>query len=153
MAESLILDSYLPLYDTVPEKWEEAREFFIENLKKISETTNVREIGFFLDEELLSGKQFIPAATSNQEFRSIFRMVVDCSPLVAGVNTFAHNITFDVNFTLMQLYAASTNSSTFVAQPIPNGADTISLDATNVIITTAAAWDRCFAVIEYLLEI
>lgn len=153
MNNSTILESYLPLYDTVPEKWEEAREFFIENLKKISETTNVREIGFFLDEELLTGKQFIPAPTSNQEFRSIFRMVVDCSPLAAGVNTFAHNITFDSNFTLMQLYAAATNSATLMAEPIPNGIDTISIDATNVVITTAAAWDRCFSVIEYIQEI
>lgn len=153
MVDSLTLDSYLPLYDTIPEKWEEAREFFIENLKKISDTVNVREIGFFLDEELLTGKQFIPVATSNQEFRSILRMVVDCSPLVAGVNTFAHGITFDANFTLMQLYAASTRPGTLVAQPIPNGADTISMNATNVIITTAGAWDRCFAVIEYLQEI
>ncbi len=153
MADSLILDSYLPLYDTVPEKWEEAREFFIENLKKISDTTNVREIGFFLDEELLTGKQFIPATTSNQEFRSIFRIVVDCSPLVAGINTFAHGITFDSNFTLMQLYAASTRPGALVAQPIPNGSDTISIDVTNVIITTSGAWDRCFAVVEYIQEI
>jgi len=153
MADELQLDSYLPLYDTVPEKWEEGREFLIEVLKKISEMVNIRQIGWFLDEELLSGKQFIPGANNPQEYRSIFRVVVDCSPLVAGVNTFAHNINVDINFTLVQMYAAATDSISFLAQPIPNGADTISMDATNVIITSAAAWDRAFCCVEYIQEL
>ena len=27
-------ESYVPVYDTVPEKWEEARQFLVEHLKR-----------------------------------------------------------------------------------------------------------------------
>ena len=46
--DSQTLESYVPVYDVVPEKWEEARPFLVEQLKKISEGVNTREIGFFL---------------------------------------------------------------------------------------------------------
>lgn len=153
-------ESYVPVYDTVPEKWEDAREFLVEHLKKMSNAINVREIGLRVEEEHLSGQQFIPTAemvsnrsSDSQQFRSVLRKVIDCSPLVIGANNFAHNIVFNANFTLMHLYAAATDSVAFVATPIPNGADTITMDATNLIITSAAAYDRCFAVVEYIQEV
>ncbi len=52
-------ESYLPVYDTVPKEWEDARVIFVEYFKKISNAVNAREIGFFLDEEVLSGKSFV----------------------------------------------------------------------------------------------
>jgi hypothetical protein len=149
-------ESYIPVYDTVPDKWEEARPFLVEQLKKITNALNIREIGFFLDEELLSGKQFIPPASisgTSQQFRTILRKVIDFSPLTAGVNSQPHGIVIDVNFSLMQLYAAATNSVAFTGEPIPNGADTIDYDSTNINITVAANYDRCWAVIEYIQEL
>jgi hypothetical protein len=153
---SQLFESYVPVYDAVPEEWDDARPFLVETLKKISNAINVREIGFFLDEELISGKQFIPGANTSgtsEQFRTILRKVINCSPLVIGVNTFAHGIVVDANFTLMQLYAGATNSLALIGEPIPNGADTISYDATNIIITVAAAYDRSWTVIEYIQEI
>lgn len=150
------LDSYLPVYDAIPEKWEEARPFLVERMKEHANSINIREIGWFLDEELLSGKQFIPPANvsgQSDQYRSIFRKVIDCSPLVIGVNTFPHGITIDNNFTLMQLYAAATDNVALIGEPIPNGPDTISYDVNNIIITVASAWPRCFAVIEYIQEL
>ena len=85
ITQDQFFESYLPVYDSVPEKWEDGRVFLIEQLKKISNVVNVREIGWYLDEEVLTGKQFIPLATSSQEFRSVFRKVIDCGTLVAGV--------------------------------------------------------------------
>jgi hypothetical protein len=147
-------ESYVPLYDVVPEKWEEARADLIEYLKKISNAVNVREIGWFLDEELLSGGQFIPGTSSNNlRFRSILRKVINCSPLTAGANTFAHGITVDANFTLVHMYGAATNRSTLVAEPLPNGIDTLSMNATNVIVTVAANWPAAFVTIEYIQEL
>lgn len=146
-------ESYVPVYDVLPDEWEQARPALVEQLKKLANAVNIREIGWFLDEELLSGKAFIPNATSNPpQFRTVFRKVINCSPLAIGANTFAHGIVFDSNFTLTQLYAAATNSGTLVAQPIPNGTSTISLNATNILITSNAVYDRCFAVIEYIQE-
>jgi len=151
------LESFIPVYDTVPEKWEDARPFLVEHLKKITNAVNVREIGFFLDEELLSGKAFIPgtindqASQTSQNFRSILRKVVDVSPLVIGPNTFAHGVNFDANLTNIQFWVAATNSTTLLAYTFVS--PEVTVDATNVNITSPAAFDRSFFVWEYLQEL
>ena len=149
-------ESYVPVYDAIPPNWDDAKPYLVEQLKSHANAINIREIGWFLDEELLSGKQFIPSENisgSSDQYRSIFRKVVDCSPLVAGVNNFAHGITVDANFTLIQAFAAATNDVALTSEPIPNGNDTLSLDANNVIITVAAPWPRAWCVIEYIQEV
>lgn len=147
-------ESFVPLYDTVPENWEDARGFLVESLRKISTAINSREIGFLLDEELLSGKSFIPGITipgnNPGDFRQIFRKVIDVSPLVVGANSFPHGITFDVNFTLIDYWVAATDSALFTA--INMVYDQVDMDATNVNINSPAAYDRAFFVVEYLLE-
>jgi len=157
MTSSQNLESYLPVYDTVPDKWEDARPFFVEQLKKISNMVNVREIGWYLDEEVLTGQQFIPLYGTtgvNAQYRSIFRMVVDCSPLVAGANPFPHGIDFSNDrFTLIHLYGAATDSIGFKAIPLPNNIDSLTMDSTQVLINVASAYDRAFVTIEYILEI
>ena len=148
-------ESFVPVYDTVPEKWEDARQFLVEHLKKISNAVNIRTIGFYLDEELLSGNAFIPGAVipGNNPgiFRQIFRKVIDVSPLIAGVNVYPHDIDFDIRFTLIDLWVCGTDSIGFTALTI-NGNDVI-MDATNLTITSPQAFDRAFAVIEYLQEL
>jgi hypothetical protein len=149
-------EAFIPVYDAVPETWEEGRQFLVEQLRKISTAINIREIGWLLDEEFLSGQQFIPSINisgGSNQFRTVLRKVVNCSPLVIGLNTFAHGIKFDVNFTLIQLYGAATNSVGLLAIPIPDGTTTISMDATNINITATAAFDRCFVVISYIQEL
>lgn len=145
--------SYLPLYDTIPDNWEEGRQFIVENFKKISEAVNIREIGWVLQEQLLTGKNFQPTAINSQEFRSIFRKLIPFSPLAPGVNTVPHGIIFDANFTLLQIYGAGTNTSSFTAAPIPGGVMTVTMDATNVIVTSPGVFQRAWVVIEYILEI
>jgi hypothetical protein len=155
--DSQQFESYVPVYDVVPEKWEEARPFIVEQLKKISNAVNIREIGWFLDEELLSGKAFIRGSESSQDlgnsqvFRQIFRKVIDCGALTAGVKTVAHGINFDINFTLIQLWVSATNSTTFNAITMSDPQN-VTMDATNINITSPGVFDRSFAVIEYLLE-
>ena len=148
-------ESYVPVYDTCPEKLEEAREFFIEHLKKISNAVNVREIGFFLDEELLSGKQFIPGVNENsgtsQQFRTVLRKVIDVSPLTTGANSTAHGITFDANFTLISLWVAATNSSTFTANMLTD--TDVTMTATNIETTSPGDYNRAYAVVEYIQEL
>jgi len=154
--DSQTFESYLPVYDAIPDKWEDARAFIVEQFKKISNAVNVREIGFFLDEELLSGKAFIPGTISggtSQQFRTILRKVIEFPGLSVGVNTQPHGLFVDANFSLMQLYAAATNATAMTGQPIPNGSDTIIYDATNIIITVAASYTRAWAVIEYIQEL
>lgn len=153
--DSQQLESYVPVYDTVPEKWEDARPFLVENLKKISNGVNAREIGFFLDEELLSGKAFIPGVSttgSPPQFRQVLRKVVDVSPLIAGANApFLHGILFDARFTLIDLWVCGTNSVTLTARRI-TGNDVV-MNATQLLITSPQAFDRAFAFLEYIQEL
>jgi hypothetical protein len=157
--DSQILESYVPVYDEAPATWEEGRAFLIEQLKRHANAINIREIGWYLDEELLSGKAFIPGLNdvldggSSQQFRTILRKVIIFPGLTIGVNTQPHGIFIDGNFSLIQLFGAATNATAMTGEPIPNGADTISYDATDIIITVAAAYTRAWAVIEYIQEL
>jgi len=152
MNTSQIYEAFLPVYDAIPELWEEAKPFLVENLKKISQGVNDREIGLYLDNQLLTGGQFIPVATSTQEYRSIFRKVINTGALIAGVNTFPHGVTFDVNFTLIDLWVSATDSVGFNAITMSDPAN-VTMDATNINITSPSAFDRSFAFVEYILEI
>ena len=155
--DSQQLEAFVPVYDTVPESWEEGRQFLVEMLKKISNAVNIREIGWLLDEEYLCGQSFIPGVTAPGDnpgqFRSVLRKVVICGPLIIGLNTIPHGITVDANFTLIQLYGTATDNVAFTAEPLPNGGDTITLDSTNIYITVAAAWPLAYAFVSYTQEL
>jgi hypothetical protein len=155
--DSQNLESFVPVYDAIPSDWDAARPFIVEQLRKISDGVNIREIGWYLDQELLSGKAFIPGINNDtggtsQEFRQILRIVVVVGPIIAGLNTIPHRLIVDYNFTLIQLWASATNSSTFRSVTFSNP-DTIYMDATNIYITSDGTYDRCNAVVEYLQEI
>ncbi len=153
--DSQEFESYVPVYDAIPESWEEAKPFLVEQLKKISNAVNVREIGFFLDEELLSGKAFIPGATVSGNnpslFRSILRKTFIFGPIAIGVNTQAHGIVVDANFTLIQIFASGTTSAfpVFTGDNIPD----VGYDNTNIIITSTKTYTRAVVVIEYIQEL
>lgn len=151
-------ESYVPVYDAAPETLEELRMFLVEVLKEHANAINTREIGWLLDEELLTGQQMIPGTKiagdkTEQQFRSVLRKVIDFSPLPGGAKALPHGITVNNRFTLLHMYAAGTDASGSPAEPIPNGADTITMDATNITITTAAAYARSFCVCEYMQEL
>lgn len=161
------LESFVPVYDVCPEKWDEARQFIVEQLKKISNAVNIREIGWYLDEELLTGKAFIPGVnvmgnSSPDQLRQILRKVIDFGALPnTGTKSVAHGIIFDSNFSLIQIFGASTQPNVnAIPLPFPSspGAGFIELymDTNNVIITTDSnrtAFTRTFVVIEYIQEL
>lgn len=154
--DSTFFDAYLPLYDAVPETWEDAKPFLLEALKRISDVVNRREIGWLLDEETLTGKAFIPAvATTSGEmspFRQVLRKVIDLGALAAGANPgVPHGILFDARFTLIDLWVAGTEVGTLTARVI-SGNDVV-MDVTDIIVTSPQAFDRAFAFIEYIQEI
>ncbi len=165
--DSQQLESYVPVFDDLPNTWDAARPILVEHLKKISNGLNDREIGFFLDEELLSGKAFFPSATvvpgNPQQMRQILRKVIDFGTLPnAGTKSVAHGITFDINFSLMTLYFAATDPVNFLAFGLEywsqNPAEDIilNMDVTNVNVKTTAnysTYTRCYVVIEYIQEI
>jgi hypothetical protein len=156
--DSQRFDSYLPVYDAVPEKWEDARPFIVEQLKQMSNAINIREIGWFLDEELLSGKQFVPSATNTTgtqgQFRTVLRYTLNVGPLVNGTNTRTVPIVFNANFTLVDLWVAATNTSTFTAQLIFGSNVILSASGltTTVTITSPGAFNIGWLICEFLQE-
>ncbi len=159
ISDSQQLESYVPVYDVAPETWDLARPFVVEQLKRLANAINVREIGFFLDQELLSGKSFIPGINiamdggSSQQFRTILRKVIEFPGLTPGVNIQPHGILVDGNFSLIQMFGAATDATSMTGEPLPNGADTVSYDATNIIVTVAQAYTRCWVTIEFIQEL
>ena len=157
--DSQLLESFVPVYDVVPEKWDDARPFIVEQLKRLATAVNIREIGWFLDEELLSGKAFIPGGNNvingqtSQLYRTILRKVIVFPGLTIGLNSQPHGVGVDANFSLIQLFAAATDALALTGEPIPNGADTVTYDVTNINITVAANYTRAFAVMEYIQEL
>lgn len=144
-------ESYIPVYDAIPESWEEAKPFIVEQFKAISNAVNIREIGWLLDEELLSGKQLYPGTSSpdDQQFRSVLRKVVNFGPVTVGLNQRPHGIVYDGNFTLIDLWISATNvsfSNTF------SGAE-VSIDPTNINFISPSNYDRCNAFVEYVQEL
>lgn len=158
-------ESYVPVYDVVPEKWEDAREFLVEHLKKISNAVNIREIGWYLDEELLSGKQFIPGVTATgnvQQFRSVFRKIIDFGALPnTGFKAVPHGINVDTRFTLLHLYACATDPVGLTSFEIDHAENLTGnvwmyMDANNINIVTnsnRSSYSRCFVTVEYILEL
>ncbi len=157
--DSQQLESYVPVYDAVPEKWEDARPFIVEQLKKLANGVNSREIGFFLDQELLSGKAFIPGVNiaseggSSQQFRTVLRKVITFPSLSIGTNSQLHGITVDANFSLIQMFGGATDATALTGEPLPNGSDTITYDSTKVYVTVAAAYTRAWVIMEYMQEL
>ena len=168
-SDNELLEAYLPVYDAVPAEWKDARPFIVEQLKRIATAINIREIGWFLDQEVLSGKAFIPGmnaasfGATSQIYRQVLRKVIIFGALPnATTKSVAHGITFDANFRLVFMGAYATDPVGLTAVPIPyvdpstlaNGIE-LYIDATNVNIKTAANWTNytiCYVTIEYLQE-
>ena len=155
--DSQQLESYEPVYKAIPEKWEDARAFIVEQIKRHALAINSREIGFFLDVELLTGKAFIPGINNtedggtSQTFRTILRKVVVFPGLTPGVNTMPHGIFNDTNYEQIELWACATNSTTLTSTVFGNS-DTIRVVGPNVEITSDGTYDRCKCYLEYIQE-
>jgi len=168
-SDNEIFESYVPVYDVIPANWNEARPVIVEQLKRLANAINIREIGWFIDEEVLSGKSFIPGdntafnEATSQLFRQVFRKVIDFGALpAAGTKSVPHGISFTENFSLTFLNAYATDPVNFIAFPIPYsdgtmaGAVSLVMDATNINITVntdRSTFTRCFVIIEFLQEV
>lgn len=149
MSSNTRQEAFLPDYDYIPEDWNQARQMLTEYLRKVSDTTNVRTIGWHLEEELQSGGQFIKG--SNGEFRAIYRKLIDCSPLVLGPQSFSHGINFTGSFTLVNLWVAATHTSLPLKAVVITDAN-VDMDSTMINITSPQAFEKAYAIVEYVLQ-
>lgn len=153
---SQILESYVPVYDAIPESWEEAKPFLVENLKKISNAVNIREIGWYLDEQLLSGKAFYPGVSTSannvtQQFRQILRKVVPLGALVVGINLINHGIVVDFRFKLIQSWVSATDTIALRSMTLTDLS--VEILGPQIQIISPYNFDTADAFIEYIQEI
>lgn len=165
--DSQTYESFVPVYDAIPEKWEDARDFLVEHLKKISNAVNIREIGWFLDEELLSGKTLFPGMNvqgneSPLQNRQILRQCYNFGALPnTTTKSIAHNVTVDANFTLIALYAGAYDPVHFIGLSIPFASTAgvpvqIDMDVANINIHTLgnfSNYSNTIIVMEYAQEL
>lgn len=158
MTPSNDLNQQIPVYESLPEKWEDAKLALVERTKKIANAINIRPVGWEIDEEILTGKKFIPI-TGSQEYRDVFRKTFDVGPLPnATTKNIPHNISdVNSNFRLLAMWGGATNQTTFFSIPLPytsitNNHVDIKMDATNIIITTNinySGYNDAVIIIEY----
>jgi hypothetical protein len=147
-------DQFIPVYEAIPEEWEEAREQLVERMRFIGNTVNNRQTSMYTNTEVLAGQKFDSAT---QEPRDAFRKTFLIKALPnAGVLNIPHGIKFDANFTLTDLYLSATDPVNFLAFSVKTLGSpvSISMDATNIIITTTGnytAYTKNVVVVEYLL--
>jgi len=157
------LDVYLPIYDLLPAEWQESRTFIAQVLRRIANTLNIREIGWYLDEEVIAGQLYIPGVTAASNnymrpmYRTVYRKVIDFGALPnAATKTVAHGIPMTSSYTITRLYGAATDPVALSAQPIPNRDISLVMLASSIAVSTAlnlSAYTRSFVVVEYMQEL
>jgi len=166
-------NNFLPQTYIFPEdNFEEYDVKLREYLTDISSAINMKDSGLYLNEEIITGQQFVPifntSTSSNVNYREVFRKVIDFGVLPdSTTKSVAHGITTTENFTVVKLYATATDPAASTLQsgiPIPyvnvstptDGVQ-LEMDATNINITTTTSnfitYTRCFVVVEYMREV
>ena len=164
-APSENLSNFVRSYNAIPDEWNDAQEFLVEHLREVSDGINVRDIGYYQEEEVLTGQQFVPSAANPTVLRNVFRKVVD----LGGLNDFtatnpqniAHGITITADTLIPRLYGAATDpSTTFIPLPFVDmsgggGNIELTMDGTNIVLRSNADYSgftSAYAVVEYVQE-
>jgi len=166
------LGGQLPENYVIPSESETAFIRIRQYLNDMAYSLNRKETGYYIEEETISGQQFVPtfgtSESSSTEYRPILRKVIDCGTLPnAGTSTTAHGISTTENFSFVKIYGCSTDpgaSTTNAAIPLPfintttpGDSVELSVDATNVnIVTTTAnytAFTRTWVVLEWITTV
>lgn len=134
-----------------------------QNLNNISINLNLKDTGYYVQEEFVNSQQFFenPTVVSTKPqdavFRQVFRKVIDFGALPnTGVKTVAHNIAPTSSYSFTRIYGTASDQTGLNYIPLPYaGANPIelSVDATNVIVTTTSNrtnFNVTYIVLEYL---
>lgn len=141
-----------------------------QSLNNMALLLNMKDTGFYVtDREFVCGQSWFPNPALSSKtpatptFRNAYRKVINFGTLPNnGVPvTKAHGITCTTNTSFTRIYAVATDPVNKVYKPIPyaSAADVahnieLSVDATNVTITSGgadySAFTICYVVLEYL---
>lgn len=147
------LQNQLPLSVELSEDPTELRYDLNDLYQTIASAVNNKIGGLYVPQEKINSQQYFDA-TNVQKLRNVYRMVVDFGALPnTATKSVAHNISgWNSAFRLTQCYGASTDPTGLQAIPLPNDGILLSVDATNVNVTTSSnrsAFTATTIVIEY----
>lgn len=138
-------------------------------LNSMATAVNTKDSGLYTSEEVITGQNFIPifstTSSSNLIFRDVYRIAVDTGTLPStATKSVAHGISTTEIYSIVKLYGAATDPGVstltsgiplpYVNVTTPTDGIELSIDATNILITTTTAnfstYTRSFVVVEYI---
>jgi len=157
------ITSYVPPDINLPEDPKKMRDELNDTLTRIIDALNDKDIAHYNTVEVVNGQKFFIDGYT-QKFRNVYRKVINFGALPnTASKTIAHGITTNANTTFTRIYGTATDPSAATitkAIPIPyidpsalaNGIE-LYIDATNVVITTAADYSdysTAYIILEWL---
>lgn len=163
------LGGQLPETYVLPESLDDTIKRIRQYMNDTAYAVNRKDSGYYVEEETVTGQKFVPtfgtAQSSNVEYRPVLRKVIDTGTLPStATSTTAHGITTNQDFSFVKIYGCATDpgaSTVASAIPLPYINTTtpgdsveLSVDATNVNITTTTAnyavYTRSFVILEWI---
>lgn len=155
---------FLPDEFQLPQEEKDFKEFYAERERITSSTVNIREIGQYEKQELLTAQTWYSINQNPRKARYVFRKVLDFGALPNNTTkSIAHGITLSPTGFFTNMYAVSKNPAaapgsekyiriTFAS---PTVTDNIAIwcDDTNVYIKSGAdwsAWTETNIILEYI---
>jgi hypothetical protein len=141
---------------------EEFKELFVrlyQNINNISVALNAKDSAFYLLEEFNTGQlYFNPTTAGHDSLRPVFRKVINLSPLVPGVNNFAHGLTIAPTWKFTKIAGVATSTNVVASYyPLPfigTGLSRIVVysDNANIVVnnTTGITFPNAYVVLEYV---
>ena len=147
------LQNQLPLSVELPKDQDELRSELNDIYQAIASSVNNKIGGLYVPQEKVNSQQYFDS-TNVQILKEVYRMVVDFGALPNNtIKSVAHNIPgWNDKFRLTQAYGAATDPVALQALPLPNNGILLSVDSTNVNVTTTSnrtAFTATTIVLEY----
>lgn len=111
------ISPYLPDEFQLPTDEKQYREFIAERERRTASSLNVREIGQFELQELLSGQTWFTVNSNPKQSRSVFRKVIDFGPLGSPSKSVAHGITITSTGFFTKVIAVAKNPTAPAGKP------------------------------------
>ncbi len=134
-----------------------------QNIGSIATALNIKDSAYYSLGEFVNGQLFFPSPALSSEtqsvarFRQVTRLVINFGALPnTGTKSVAHGLTPNSSWTFTRIYATASDTTGLTYIPIPSLRANLTVDATNVNITTTANltnYNVCYVILEYLKQI
>lgn len=139
-----------------------------QNLNMMAINVNLKDTGYYDTQPFVNSQLFFPnplytsMSTTYPAFRQVFRQVLNFGALPnTGSKSVAHNITCTPATTFTRIYATASDTTTLTYIPIPYASPVLanaielSIDSTNVTITTGSNrsnFNVTYVIVEWLSD-